>query len=290
MYAFCSRKFQDSSATCPVCRRNARIRHVLCYRLTSPEQMTNAAAHLTSASAILLLKSVLEPKFENSKKNVSAETTIHHQDRNSSEEINHAVNFTLQINVVDPNMEIFHRKVQAIFSLANDPHDMSTQYEQISMEFSFAKQYLELLNKSSPEPQHTYPPPYHYYNNYNVFHHGSGQRLFHSVDSEESFHDTLSPMQTVATVEHSILLLHSRNIRRLRRQRQMENATRRCISVEVHGSYTDQVFKYLFHAPTEDCRHNGHFYLEHLDSSSNECMTAQRYIVCAPLVESQGTP
>ena len=147
-----------------------------------------------------------------------------------------------------------------------------------------------MLCKSSPERQLPYLIPILYYNNYNVFHQVPEQRLIHTDIREETFPDSRSPMLTVTTVEHPIFHSHSRYVRRLRRQRQMENATHHCISVEVYGSYTNQVLTYLFHVPTEDCRHNGHFSLDQLDSSSNECMTAQRHIVCAPLVESQGTP
>ena len=63
--------FQESSSTCPVCRKNARIRQILCFPVSSTEQTVQLPiTPQTSTSTIQLLRIILEPKDENHK-NVS---------------------------------------------------------------------------------------------------------------------------------------------------------------------------------------------------------------------------
>ena len=94
-------------------------------------------------------------------------------------------------------------------------------------------------------------------------------------------------MDILAGVERILPLPQPRNICRMRHP---GSAQRQCISLKVFGSDAGRVLTYFFHAPTEDCHHSGKFYLEHLDSSSPDCLTAHRYMMCSPSIEKQDDP
>ena len=75
-----------------------------------------------------------------------------------------------------------------------------------------------------------------------------------------------------------------------RRPRHRIREERQCFSLKVYGSDACRLLTYFFHAPTEDCHHDGNSYLQHLDSSSTECITGHRYFICTPLTDYLDLP
>ena len=188
----------------------------------------------------------------------------------------------------------YHENIRRIQDLANEAQEIIQQSALVSMEITFIEEYQELLYPTVPETQLPYLPPSTYDHHLNPPNSPARrpfrQRTARSAPSEQQLLNTSGLMNILAGVERIFLLSHPLNIRRRRRMRHPGSAQRQCISLNVFGSDAGRVPTYFFHAPTEDCHHNGKFYLEHLDSSSPDCLTAHRYVMCSPSIEKQDDP
>ena len=276
--------FQGSSATCPVCRKNARIRRLLCVPLTSPEHILQAVTQQTSASTIQLLRSILDPNYENQ----------HNLSTSEDQSCNRQLYSDQANNRLNGILLHYHENIRRILDLANEAQEIIQQSALVSMEITFIEEYQELLYQTAPETQLPYLPSstYNHHLNppYSPARRPFRQRMARSAPSEQRMPNTSGLMNILAGLERIFLLPQPLNIRRRRRMRHPGSAQRQCISLKVFGSDAVRVPTYFFHAPTDDCHHSGKFYLEHLDSSSPDCLTAHRYVMCSPPIEKQDDP
>ena len=194
----------------------------------------------------------------------------------------------------DPTLEDYHENNRTILDLANETQEIIHQSALVSMEITFIEEYQGLLYQTAPEPQLPFLPPSTHNQHFNPLHSPTRrpfrQRRARSAPSEQQLPNTSRPMDILAGVERVFLLPQPWNIIRRRRMRHPGSAQRQCISLKVFGSDAVRVPTYFFHAPTGDCHHGGKFYLEHLDSSSPDCLIAHRYVMCSPSIEKQDDP
>ena len=274
----------QGSATCPVCRKNARIRRLLCFPLTSPEHILQAVTQQTSASTIQLLRSILDPNYENQNNLRTSE----------DQSCNRQLYADLENNRLDGILLHYHENMRRILELANEAQEIIQQTALVSMEITFIEEYQELLYLTAPETQLPYRPSSTYNHHLDPPHNPARrplrQRRPRSAPSEQRMPNTSGPMNILAGLERILLLPRPWNIRLRRRMRHPGSAQRQCISLKLFGSDAGRVLTYFFHAPTEECHHNGKFYLEHLDSSTPDCLTAHRYVMCSPSIEKQDDP
>ena len=194
----------------------------------------------------------------------------------------------------DATMEDYHENIRRILDLANQTQEIIQLSALVSSENTFIDEHQDLLYPTAPETRlpslpsstnnHHLNPPY------SPARRPFRQRRARSAPSEQQLPNTSGPMDILAGVERIFPLPLPWNIRRRRRMRHPGSAQRQCISLKVFGSDAVLVLTYFFHAPTEDCQHSWKFYLEHLDSSSPDCLTAHRYMMCSPSIEKRDDP
>ena len=194
----------------------------------------------------------------------------------------------------DPTMEDYHENIRRILDLANQTQDIIQLSALVSRANTLIDEYQEILYQAAPETRLPFLPPSTYNHHLNTPYIPARrhfrQRRARSAPSEQQLPNTSGPMDILAGVERILPLPQPWNIRRRRRMRHPGSAQRQCISLKVFGSDAVRVPTYFFHAPTEHCHHSGKFYLEHLDSSSPDCLTAHRYVMCSPSIEKQDDP
>ena len=181
--------FQGSSATCPVCRKNARIRQLLCFPLTSPEHILQAFTQQTSASTIQLLRSMLDPNYESQHNLRTSEDQSHNRQLYADQENNRLSGILLHPNFLeyslsammsshnnvhtdisetissitehlsDPTLEDYHENIRTILDLTNETQEIIHQSALVSIEIIFIEEYQALLYQAAPETQLPFLPP-----------------------------------------------------------------------------------------------------------------------------------